>query len=64
MLPLPLTQKDMAHIILSPVKIWHAIVKRIRGYPGANDGAPVSAVWRNQAALKAINRVCAMVGGI
>ena len=26
---------------------WAAIVRRIRGYPGANDSTPVSTVWRN-----------------
>ena len=30
------------------MKIWHAIVKRIRSYPGSNDDTPVSAVWRNK----------------
>jgi hypothetical protein len=34
-------------ILLCPVRIWAAIVRRIRGYPGANDDTPVSAVWRN-----------------
>ena len=32
---------------MSPIKIWYAIVKRIRGYTGANDDTPVSAVQRN-----------------
>ena len=41
------TQLDTDHPYLSPVRIWYAIVKRIRGYPGANDDTPVSAVWRN-----------------
>ena len=31
---------------LCPVRQWAAIVKRIWGYPGANDDTPVSAVWR------------------
>ena len=43
-----MTQKDTDHAFLSPVKIWHAIVKRIRSYPGSNDDTPVSAVWRNK----------------
>ena len=42
------TQKDTDHAFLSPVKVWHAIVKRTRGYPGSNDDTPVSAVWRNK----------------
>ena len=41
------TQKGTDHAFLSPVKIWYAIVKRIRGYPGINDDTPVSTVWRN-----------------
>ena len=41
------TQLDTDHSFLSPVRIWAAIVKRIRKYPGANDDTPVSAVWRN-----------------
>ena len=41
------TQKGTDHAFLSPVKIWHAIVKRIRSYPKTNDDTPVSAVWRN-----------------
>ena len=41
------TQKATDHESLSPVKIWHEIVKRIRGYNGADDNTPVSAVWRN-----------------
>ena len=42
------TQKDTDHAFLSPVKIWYAVVKRIRSYPGSNDDTPVSAVWRNK----------------
>ena len=42
------TQKDTDHTFLSPVTIWHAIVKRIRSYPGFNNDTPVSAVWRNK----------------
>ena len=36
-----------AGAFLSPVKIWYAIIKRIKGYPGANVATPVSTVWRN-----------------
>jgi hypothetical protein len=32
---------------LCPVRAWAALVRRIRGYAGANDNTPVSAVWRN-----------------
>jgi len=27
--------------------MWAAVVRRIRGYPGANEDTPVSAVWRH-----------------
>ena len=43
-----MTQKDTDHAFLSPVKIWHAIVKRIRSYPGSNDDIPASAVGKNK----------------
>ena len=33
--------------VLCPVRSWAAIVKRIRRYPGSNDGTPVSSVWSN-----------------
>ena len=33
--------------VLCPVRSWAAIVKRIRCYPGSNDGTPVSSVWSN-----------------
>ena len=42
------TQKDTDHTFMSPVKIWYAIVKRIRSYTGSNDDTPVSVVWRNK----------------
>ena len=42
-----MTQLDTDHPYLSPVRIWHAIVKKIRKYPGTNDNTLVSAVWRN-----------------
>ena len=32
--------------VMCPVRQWAAVVRRIRGYPGANDNTPVSAVWR------------------
>ena len=43
-----MTQKGTDHAFMSPVKIWYETVKRIRGYPGADDETPVSAVWRNE----------------
>jgi hypothetical protein len=41
------TQHATGHEIMCPVRIWAAIIKRIRSYPGADDDTPVSAVWRN-----------------
>ena len=41
------TQLATGDITLCPVRIWAAIVKRIRGYPGATCDTPVSAVWRH-----------------
>jgi len=41
------TQHATGHEIKCPVRIWAAIIKRIRSYPGADDDTPVSAVWRN-----------------
>ena len=38
------TQKSTDHTFMSPVKIWHEIVKRIIGYPGTDDNTPVSAM--------------------
>ena len=34
-------------VVLCPVRSWAAIVKRIRRYPGSDDGTPVSSVWSN-----------------
>ena len=41
------TQKGTNHAFMSSVKIWYELVKRLRGYPGADDDTPVSAVWKN-----------------
>ena len=41
------TQMALLDILLCPIRQWAAIVKRIRGYPGASDDTPVSAVWRH-----------------
>ena len=41
------TQMASGDILLCPVRQWAAIVKRILGYPGADDDTPVSAVWRH-----------------
>ena len=41
------TQLDTDLPFLDPERILFVIVKRVRGYPGANDDTPVSAVWRN-----------------
>jgi hypothetical protein len=41
------TQLTTGDILLCPVRLWAAIVKRILRYPGANEDTPVSAVWRN-----------------
>ena len=41
------TQHATGHSIMCPVRIWAAIIKRIRSYPGADNDTPVSAVWCN-----------------
>jgi hypothetical protein len=43
----PVTQHATGHAIMCPVRIWAAIIKRIRSYPGTNDDTPVSVIWRN-----------------
>ena len=42
-----ITQHSSGETLLNPTRLWAAITKRIRSYPGANDDTPVSAVWRN-----------------
>jgi len=42
-----ITQLASGDAILCPVRRWAALVRRIRGYPGATDDTKVSAVWRN-----------------
>ena len=64
------TQYCTEHEIMCPVRAWAAVVKRIRGYPGANSDTPVSAVWRNgriqhitsQDIIDGINRGAEAVG--
>ena len=41
------TQMNSGDILLNPVRIYAALVKRIWKYPGANQDTPISAVWRN-----------------
>lgn len=40
------TQFATGDFLLCPVRAWAAIVRRILGYPGADENTPVSAVWR------------------
>ena len=42
-----MTQLAREESTFCPVWLWAAIVTRIRGYPGANDDTPVSAVWKH-----------------
>ena len=41
------TQIASMDILLCPIGQCAALVRRIRGYPGANADTPVSAMWRN-----------------
>jgi hypothetical protein len=41
------TQMSSGDKSLCPVRLDAALVRRIRGYPGASDNTPMSAVWRN-----------------
>ena len=41
------TQMASRDATMCPVRQEAALVRRIRGYPGATDDTPVSAVWRN-----------------
>jgi hypothetical protein len=40
------TQHRSDDELLCPVKIWVALVRRVRSYEGSDDDTPVSAVWR------------------
>lgn len=40
------TQMATGDLLLCPVRAWAAVVRRILGYPGADENTPVSAVWR------------------
>ena len=64
------TQHKTHHVLMNPPRIWAAIVKRIRSYPGSSDDTPVSAVWRNnriehitgQEMIAAIDRAALAIG--
>ena len=40
------TQMASGDVLLCPVRQMAAAIRRIRGYPGATDETPISAVWR------------------